>query len=67
MEAVLGPSFSKAKTISSVIAGFDEPTQGTAKQLKQLTPGQNLFWLRQAFDYVTQQAAEAAGLPERRS
>jgi hypothetical protein len=66
MEAVLGPSYSKAGTLATVLAGFDQPTQGTAKQVKQLIPWQNVFWLRQGFDYVTQQAANAANLPETR-
>lgn len=67
LEAALGPSYSKAGTIATVAAGFDEPTQGTIKQMKQLVPWQNVWYLRHGLDQITQGASKAAGLPEKRS
>lgn len=66
MGAVLGPSFGKAQDISQFLVGLDDPTQGTLNQARKLIPYQNVFYLRQALDMVTEGLGEMMNLPERR-
>jgi len=63
-EALLGPSFDFLQNATGVIAGLDQPTQGTLRQLRRLAPFQNTFIIRNAIDAA--EAAAAQHLPERR-
>jgi hypothetical protein len=64
-EALLGPSFDFFKKATGVVAGLDEPTQGTVAQMRRLTPFQNTIILREALDAA--ESALASQLPERRN
>ena len=64
-EALLGPSFDFFQKSTGIVAGLDEPTQGTLGQARRLTPFQNTLILREALDAV--EGALAGTLPERRS
>ena len=66
MGAILGPSFGKIEDIAGVLAGIDEPTQGTLNTARKLLPYQNVFYLRQGLDAVQEGAGTWIGLPERR-
>lgn len=63
-EALLGPSFDLLEKANSVIVGLDDPTQSTLHSLRLMTPLQNLFFLRRAFDAI--ESAVGSNLPERR-
>lgn len=65
-DAMFGPSFDLGIKAGGVLMDLDEPTQSTAHKLRQMTPYQNLFLLRRAFDAAEQGASDVFGLPERR-
>jgi hypothetical protein len=65
VEALFGPSFDFVQNATGVISGIDQPTQGTLKQLRRLTPFQNAVGLREAIDAVEE--ALGSKLPERRT
>lgn len=64
VEALFGPSFDFVQNATGVLSGVHEPTQGTLKQLRRLTPFQNALGIREAIDLV--EAAAGSRLPERR-
>ena len=63
---VLGPSYGLTENVINVLMGLDDPTQSTLRQARQMTPYQNIFYLRQLLDQVEAAAADITGLPERR-
>jgi hypothetical protein len=63
---VLGPSYGLSENLINVLMGIDDPTQSTLRQARQMTPYQNIFYLRQLLDLVEAGAADITGLPERR-
>ena len=66
MGAIAGPTYGTAETIASVLAGMDEPTQGTLSQARKLIPYQNVFYLRRALNIVEEGLGEALNIPESR-
>jgi hypothetical protein len=64
IEALFGPSFDFLTNAAGVVSGLDQPTQGTLKQLRRLTPFQNALGLREAIDLIEE--AVGSRLPERR-
>ena len=65
-EALLGPTFDLANRASGVLMDLDDPTQSTAHKVRTITPLQNIFYLRRAFDAIEAVGADALDLPERR-
>lgn len=60
--ALAGPTLDLAERGGNVLMGIDQPTQSTLHQFRTMLPFQNLFYLRQALDWIEKQS----GLPERR-
>lgn len=65
--ALAGPTFGKAQTMASFLAGIDDPTEGTVRQARKMIPYQNVFYLRQGFNWMEQGVADYFNLPDRRS
>lgn len=61
--AVAGPSVGTVTNIASIIQQLDQPTQGTAADLRRLIPYNNVTYMRWLFDA----AVENAPLPRDRS
>ena len=65
-ETLLGVSMSTADKIQRVLGGIDDPTQSTTKAMQQLTPYNNVWYLRYLLDQMKSGADEALDIPEDR-
>lgn len=64
---LLGPTYGKAADLSQITyaAANGEWTESDVRKLRQMLPFQNLFYLRQLFDQVEQNAVGFFGIPAR--
>lgn len=66
IEAITGPSFGLADSLSSIALGVDDPTQSTLHQFRNILPFQNVFYTRLLLDKIEKGVAESINLPESR-
>lgn len=66
MDQILGPTAGKVQAVLGTMGAATHPSQWSeadTKALRRLIAGQNVFWLRNAFDAVEHGANNAFGIP----
>lgn len=61
---ILGPTSNVVKNLGTIAMTFDDPTTGTFRAVRQLTPYQNVFWFRRSLDDIDNAIAAMAGLDQ---
>lgn len=62
---LMGPWLGAVENLGRIAVTADDPTSETFRNAKQLMPYQNLFYLRQIFDWMNEAAMDAAGVDYR--
>jgi predicted RNA binding protein with dsRBD fold (UPF0201 family) len=65
-QAALGVSATTTERIARLLGGLGDPTQATTGVARQLTPYNNVFYMRRPLMEVEEGAAELLGIPETR-
>lgn len=61
----LGPSIGLVNNLDRVLRNMDDPTADTFANARRILPYQNIFYLRQALDYINDQAMLSVGVTPR--